>query len=77
MSNKKELEMPEKLTKTALKDELTRRIEWFEKSYKFNSKYNDISKMNPNTLLMYGRYLALTEQRFQIGKGLFIGGFAC
>jgi len=71
--------MAEKLTKTALKNELTRRIDWFEKSYGFNSEHNSISDMadNPNKLMMYGRYLSLMEQRFQIERGLFIDGFAC
>lgn len=71
--------MAERLTKTEIKNELTRRIEWFEKSYGFNSEYNSISDMadNPNKLIMYGRYLALTEARFQVERGLFIGGFAC
>jgi hypothetical protein len=71
--------MAEKLTKTELKSELTRRIEWFEKSYGFNKNYNsgeDIGD-NKNKLIMYGRYLALREQRYQIERGLFIGGFVC
>lgn len=71
--------MAEKLTKTALKKELSRRIEWFEKSYGFNSGHNSMQDMsdNPNKLRQYGRYLALTEMRFQIERGLFIDGFAC
>lgn len=72
-------DMAEKLTKTALKSELTRRIEWFEKSYGFDPKENSITDMadNPNKLIMYGRYLALTEALYQIEKGLFVGGFVC
>ena len=71
--------MAEKLTKTELKDELTRRIEWFEKAYGFDPKHNSISDMteNPSKLVMYGRYLALTDARYQIERGLFIGGFTC
>lgn len=63
--------MAEQLTKTALKNELTRRIEWFEKNYDFNSKYNSTHDMadNPSRLMMYGRYLALTETRSQIERG--------
>jgi hypothetical protein len=68
--------MAERLTKAAIKSELTRRIAWFEKAYGFNSEYNLVSD-NRNILMMYGRYLALTEQRWQIERGLFVGGFAC
>lgn len=68
--------MAERLTKAAIKSELTRRIELFEKDYGFSSEYNLVSD-NRNILMMYGRYLALTEQRWQIERGLFVGGFAC
>ena len=71
--------MAERLTKAVLKDEIARRIEWFEKNYDFNSEHSSMTDMvdNPNKLMMYGRYLALTEVRYQIDGGLFIGGFAC
>ena len=71
--------MAEKLTKTALKNELTRRIDWFEQSYKFNINDNSIHDMssNPHLLIAYGRYLALIEMRYQIESNLFVGGFAC
>ena len=67
------------LTKIILNNELTRRIEWFEKNYGFNSGYDSVDDMadNPNKLIMYGRYLALTEVRYQIEGRLFVGGFAC
>lgn len=69
----------EKLTKTAIKNELTRRIEWIEKSYGFDADgwtVSDIAE-SPRRLIMYGRYLALREARFQVERGLFIGGFVC
>lgn len=71
--------MSEKLTKKALKEELQRRIDWFESSYGFNSEHNSITDIsdNPSLLKQYGRYLALFEMKWQIERNLFIGGFAC
>jgi len=71
--------MSEKLTKTALKSELTRRIEWFEKSYKFDNETTlaSLNPINPHLIVAFGRYLSLIEVRWQIEKGLFIGGYAC
>lgn len=68
--------MSEKLTKTALKLELTRRIDWFEKSYKFNSE-STVDSVHPNLDVLFGRYLALRDMRWQIENNLFIGGYAC
>lgn len=69
--------MSEKLTKTALKNELTRRIDWFEKAYSFSPEENSISDMstNPDLLISYGRYLALLDMRWQIQSRLFIDGY--
>ena len=71
--------MSEKLTKTALKLELTRRIELFEKSYKFDSETTlaSLNPINPHLIVTYGRYLALCDIRWQIDSNLFIGGYAC
>ena len=71
--------MAEKLTKQALKNELTRRIDFFEKSYGFNVEHNSIHDMdeNPSLLMAYGRYCALVDIRYQIERNLFIDGFAC
>lgn len=68
--------MSEKLTKTALKLELTRRIEWFEMSYKFDNetKQNDV---HANLMVLFGRYQSLLDMRWQIENNLFIGGYAC
>ena len=71
--------MDGRLTKTAIKDELTRRIDWFEKSYGFNPEFTsafDMAKKNHHVSIAYGRYLALLEMRWQIRNGLFIGGYA-
>ena len=38
--------MAEKLTKSAIKDELGRLIEWFERSYGFNSEMADTAFAN-------------------------------
>jgi len=67
--------MSEKLTKTALKDELTRRIEWFEKSYGFNLEDGKPAKAHLQS--HFGRYCALFEMRWQIENNLFIDGYCC
>lgn len=71
--------MAERLTKTELIDELTRRIEWFKKAYGFKESANSISDMadNPDMLIKYGRFLAAYEARDQIKKRLFLGGYTC
>ncbi|MDH5572900.1 MAG: hypothetical protein OEY89_14130 [Gammaproteobacteria bacterium] len=73
--------MAEKLTKTALKNELTRRIDWFEKSYGFSAEFNSVHDMakqdNHHLVIAYGRYLALTEMRWQIQNNLYVDGYAC
>ena len=71
--------MAEKLSKTALKDELTRRVDWFEDLYGFNPNRNLIVEISNehNKLKMYGRYLALLEMRYQIERNSFIGGYVC
>jgi len=70
--------MAEKLTKTALKDELTRKINWFEDSYGFNMEYNSALDMDDKGIhlpIAYGRYLALTDMRSQIENNRFINGY--
>lgn len=69
--------MAEKLTKTALKNELNRRAEWFEANFGFHSNRGVNEKDSPNILMMYGRYLALREMKYQIEHGMFVDGFAC
>lgn len=71
--------MAEVLTKKALKDELKRRMDWFESAYGFSPEYGcrDVDFTNHNHALMFGRYLALREQKWQIENNMFIGGFAC
>lgn len=66
--------MDNKLTKTALKNELVRRIEWLEKSYKFNHESNED---NTETILhkqlgIYYTYLTILDQ---IKNNRFIGGY--
>lgn len=70
--------MAERLTKTALKAELTRRMEWFESSYGFNldTSASEMQGRPYFTQIAFGRYAALREMRWQIDKGLFVGGFA-
>ena len=73
-------DMAEKLTKTAFRNELTRRIDWFEKSYGFDPEFNSASDMEEkghSLVIAYGRYLSLIEMRWQIQNNLFINGYAC
>jgi len=55
-------DMAEKLTKTAIKDELTRRINYFEDRYGFTTE-NSVHDMadDPSKCIAYGRYFALYE----------------
>lgn len=70
--------MAEKLTKATIKDELQRRMEWFESIYNFtpDTAWSEIENRNDHVKVHYGRYQALLEMKWQIEKGLFIGGFA-
>jgi hypothetical protein len=68
--------MAEKLTKTAIKEELSRRIEWFETAYGFN---NETRAAEVSIVLRehLGRYRALRDALYQVENNMFIGGFAC
>lgn len=69
--------MAEKLTKTAIKNELTRRIDWFEKAYEFDNESTMLDCTSQHQAVALGRYRTLTEIRYQIENGFFINGFAC
>ena len=75
MSENEEL----RLTKTKIKSELRRRMEWFEKGYGFNEDTcrTEFIDRASYTAIAFGRYCALKEMLYQIENGLFIGGFAC
>ncbi len=64
-----------KLTKTAIKNELNRRINWFEASYGFNIESG--KPYDKSLHIQFGRYCTLTEMRWQIENNLFIGGYTC
>lgn len=70
--------MAENLTKTALKDELSRRIAFFEGALGFTPDMSvgaqRIAQGKPHVGVAFGRYRALLEMRTQIEQGLFIGG---
>ncbi len=70
--------MAEKLSKIALKQELQRRIDWFEKSYRFNidSSIYDM-KDDFRRCEAFGVYKTLRDMKWQIENNLFLGGFAC
>lgn len=70
--------MAEKLTKTAIKQELQRRIDWFEGSYKFNRGTNilDLTGKSHHEFIAFSRYRTFLDMQWQIENNLFIGGFA-
>jgi len=70
--------MSEKLTKTVLKDELTRRIEWHEKNHGFthNTGNEEMKNKSHHLAIAFGRYRAMKEMRWQIENNLFLGGAA-
>ena len=70
--------MAEKLTKTVLKEELMRRIDWYENRFGFNKEisYYDIYDDN-NIALHLGRYRAYADILWQIENDCFKGGFVC
>ncbi len=68
--------MAEQLTKTAIKAELQRRIDWYEKSY---PKILGLDRWNykKESQLMIeacGSYWAYRNMLAQVQQGLFIGG---
>ncbi len=68
--------MAEKLTKTAIKAELKRRIDWYEKAY---PKIKDLDRFNyqQESRLMIeacGSYWAYRNMFVQVERGYFIGG---
>jgi hypothetical protein len=70
--------MAEKLTKTAIKEQLSRRISWYEKTYGFDADTSSacvIAKKNGHLLIEFGRYISFKEMLWQIENNLFIDGF--
>ena len=68
--------MAEKLTKAAIKKELQRRIDWFEKAY---PKIVNLDRWNyknesPIMLEECGRYWAYCNMLEQVENGGFLGG---
>ena len=70
--------MTEKLTKTVLKEELRRRVDWYEDRFGFNKEmsYYDVRNVN-NLSINLGRYQAYAVILWQIENGCFKGGFVC
>ena len=71
--------MAEKLTKTVLKEELKRRIEWYETRFMFNEDMvlADFIEKDNMTSMHFGRYRAYVDILWQIENGCFKGGFVC
>ena len=70
--------MSESLTKKAIKKELERRIDYFEKAYGFTEDWSirSIEGKSSHLCAAYGRYRALLEMKWQVRNNLFLGGFA-
>lgn len=69
--------MAENLTKQAIKSELQRRIEYFEKKFGFepDTRNQEALGKSHHEAVAFGRYLALIDMKWQIEHNLFIGGF--
>lgn len=70
--------MAENLTKQAIKAELQRRMEYFEKTFGFepDTGNQEMLGKSHHVAVAFGRYRALIEMKWQIEHNLFIGGFA-
>ena len=68
--------MAEKLTKTVIKDELRRRIEWYENIFHFNEEMTgyDFKSKSYTSSICFGRYRAYVDILWQIENGCFKGG---
>jgi hypothetical protein len=69
--------MAEKLTKTTIKAELQRRIDWYEKAYPFIKeldRWNDYGGKNRLMVEACGSYWQYRNMLAQVDRGLFIGG---
>ena len=68
--------MAEKLTKTVLKEELRRRVEWYEMRFNFNKEMinDDFIKKSRMLSIIYGKYQAYCHILWQIENGCFKGG---
>ena len=71
--------MAEKLTKTVLKEELRRRIEWYEDRFDFNEDMinDDFIKKSHTLAVLFGRYQSYRDILWQIENGSFEGGYVC
>ena len=69
--------MAEKLTKTVLKEELRRRIEWYEDRFDFNEDMtnDDFIKKSHTLGILFGRYQTYCNILWQIENGSFKGGY--
>ena len=69
--------MAEKLTKTVLKDELRRRIKWYEDILHFNEEMtnDDLKDKGYISPIHFGRYRAYVDMLWQIENGYFKGGY--
>jgi hypothetical protein len=68
-----------RLTKTKIKDELRRRMAWFEEAYEFTDETSreDMIECSYYKTVAFGRYCAIKEMLYQIETGLFVDGFSC
>jgi len=68
--------MSERLTKTAIKTELKRRVDWYERSYPKLRWMNRVNYKNDSRLLIeaYGSCQAYRNMLEQVENGSFLGG---
>ena len=68
--------MSEKLTKTVIKEELRRIIEWYEDRFKFDKEmvYSDF-RSGSTMSNHFVRYMTYVDILWQIENGCFKGGF--
>ncbi len=65
----------EKLTKAALKQELKRRIEWFEQMCGFTDKSSLANCRGKYNMYAFGFYCSYRLMLWQIDNNLFLDGF--
>ena len=68
--------MSEKLTKSAIKNELQRRIDWIEKTFPLINDETKVAGLeNKYSIELLGIYRCLKTIKWQIENNLFIDGY--
>ena len=70
--------MSERITKTVIKEELRRRIDWYENRFGFNKDMYHYDIRDDNSIAFHlGRYRAYADILWQIENDYFNGGYVC